>query len=52
MLTLGVTLDHRFMDGFQGGEMIKICRGFVEDPGALEGEPVSRATPTGLSASR
>lgn len=52
MLTLGVTFDHRFMDGFQGGEMIKICRGFVEDPGALEGEVVGARLPPGFSASR
>jgi pyruvate/2-oxoglutarate dehydrogenase complex dihydrolipoamide acyltransferase (E2) component len=51
MLTLGVTFDHRFMDGFQGGEMIKICRGFVEDPAALEGEP-AQVKPAEVIASR
>lgn len=32
MLTLGATLDHRVMDGYHGGHMIKICRGYLEDP--------------------
>ena len=52
MLTLGVTFDHRFMDGFQGGEMIKICRGFLEDPAAREGAPARGAPAAGVSASR
>lgn len=34
MLTLGVTFDHRFMDGFQGGRMIEIFREYMADPGA------------------
>jgi pyruvate/2-oxoglutarate dehydrogenase complex dihydrolipoamide acyltransferase (E2) component len=34
MLTLGVTFDHRFMDGFQGGRMIRVFREFMADPAA------------------
>jgi pyruvate dehydrogenase E2 component (dihydrolipoamide acetyltransferase) len=26
MVTIGVTFDHRFMDGFQGGKMLQIFR--------------------------
>jgi pyruvate/2-oxoglutarate dehydrogenase complex dihydrolipoamide acyltransferase (E2) component len=32
MMTLGVTFDHRFMDGYHGGEMARICCAFVENP--------------------
>ena len=32
MMTLAVTLDHRFMDGYHGGEMARICCEFVENP--------------------
>ncbi len=32
MMTLGVTLDHRFMDGYHGGEMARICCAYVENP--------------------
>lgn len=31
-ITLGVTLDHRVMDGYHGGHMIQICRGYLENP--------------------
>ena len=40
MMTLGVTFDHRFMDGFQGGAMAQIFRAYVEDPEQFE-EPAS-----------
>jgi pyruvate/2-oxoglutarate dehydrogenase complex dihydrolipoamide acyltransferase (E2) component len=32
MMTLGVTLDHRFMDGFHGGAMASTTREFLENP--------------------
>lgn len=32
MLTLCVTLDHRFMDGYHGGAMAKTTRDFLEHP--------------------
>jgi len=32
MMTLCVTLDHRFMDGYHGGEMARICCEYVENP--------------------
>ena len=32
MMTLGVTFDHRFMDGYHGGEMARICCAYVENP--------------------
>ena len=49
MVTLGVTFDHRFMDGFQGGKMAALMRAYVQDPGAFDplpgtthiGDPVS-----------
>jgi len=59
MLTVGVTFDHRFMDGYQGGEMIKIFRGYLEDPAAYEAAPahdertsVNASQGTSISASR
>lgn len=35
MLTLGVTFDHRFMDGFHGGRMIRVFREYMADPAAV-----------------
>ena len=32
MMTLAVTLDHRFMDGFHGGAMASTTREFLENP--------------------
>jgi pyruvate/2-oxoglutarate dehydrogenase complex dihydrolipoamide acyltransferase (E2) component len=32
MMTLCVTLDHRFMDGYHGGEMARICCDFLRNP--------------------
>jgi pyruvate/2-oxoglutarate dehydrogenase complex dihydrolipoamide acyltransferase (E2) component len=46
MLTLGVTFDHRFMDGFQGGRMIEIFREYMADPGAA-GETAGAADVAG-----
>jgi pyruvate dehydrogenase E2 component (dihydrolipoamide acetyltransferase) len=32
MMSLGVTFDHRFMDGYQGGAMAQLFRAYLEDP--------------------
>src|SRR6266852_5975220 len=32
MMTLGVTFDHRFMDGWHGGAMAQLFRAYLEDP--------------------
>jgi pyruvate dehydrogenase E2 component (dihydrolipoamide acetyltransferase) len=37
MLTLGVTFDHRFMDGYQGGKMADLMRAYMSDPEQYEG---------------
>jgi pyruvate/2-oxoglutarate dehydrogenase complex dihydrolipoamide acyltransferase (E2) component len=39
VMTLGVTFDHRFMDGSQGGAMAKLFRDYLDDPARYE-EPV------------
>jgi pyruvate/2-oxoglutarate dehydrogenase complex dihydrolipoamide acyltransferase (E2) component len=41
MLTLGVTFDHRFMDGFQGGKMAALMRAYVQNPGAFDPLPAA-----------
>ena len=45
IMTLGVTFDHRFMDGFQGGAMAQLFRTYLEDPARfdqVEPEPATR----------
>lgn len=37
MLTITATIDHRFMDGFQGGVLAKTVREVLENPWLLEG---------------
>jgi pyruvate/2-oxoglutarate dehydrogenase complex dihydrolipoamide acyltransferase (E2) component len=32
MMNLGVTFDHRFMDGYHGGAMAQLFRAYLEDP--------------------
>jgi pyruvate/2-oxoglutarate dehydrogenase complex dihydrolipoamide acyltransferase (E2) component len=49
MLTLGVTFDHRFMDGFQGGRMIEIFRSYMADPEAA-GEKAAGPLPARADA--
>lgn len=49
-LTLTATIDHRFLDGFQGGVLAKVVRRVLEDPWSLGDVPVpawveTRATP-------
>jgi len=43
MISIGVTFDHRFMDGFQAGKMLQIFRAYLEDPATHEG--VTAETP-------
>jgi pyruvate/2-oxoglutarate dehydrogenase complex dihydrolipoamide acyltransferase (E2) component len=38
MVTLGVTFDHRFMDGYQGGKMADLMRAYMADPEQYEGK--------------
>jgi pyruvate dehydrogenase E2 component (dihydrolipoamide acetyltransferase) len=49
MMNLGVTFDHRFMDGYHGGAMVQRFRAYVEDPARFD-EPqapeLSAATPS------
>jgi pyruvate dehydrogenase E2 component (dihydrolipoamide acetyltransferase) len=48
MMSLGVTFDHRFMDGWHGGAMAQLFRAYLEDPARFD-EPqapeVVAATP-------
>jgi pyruvate dehydrogenase E2 component (dihydrolipoamide acetyltransferase) len=49
MMNLGVTFDHRFMDGWHGGAMLQIFRAYLEDPETFDrpAEPgVLAATPS------
>jgi pyruvate dehydrogenase E2 component (dihydrolipoamide acetyltransferase) len=48
-LTITATVDHRFLDGFQGGVLAKVVRAVLEDPWALEGvaRPAATATAAG-----
>src|SRR5262249_20432660 len=36
VMTLGVTFDHRFMDGFHGGAMAQLFRAYLEDPARFD----------------
>jgi pyruvate/2-oxoglutarate dehydrogenase complex dihydrolipoamide acyltransferase (E2) component len=36
MMTLGVTFDHRFMDGWHGGAMAQLFRAYLEDPARFD----------------
>jgi pyruvate dehydrogenase E2 component (dihydrolipoamide acetyltransferase) len=52
MMSLGVTFDHRFMDGFQGGAMAQLFRAYLEDPAQFDRPPaeqVSAASPAAPS---
>src|SRR3989454_2837048 len=44
MMTLGVTFDHRFMDGWHGGAMAQLFRAFLEDPARFDEPTVAPAT--------
>jgi pyruvate/2-oxoglutarate dehydrogenase complex dihydrolipoamide acyltransferase (E2) component len=43
-LTLTATIDHRFLDGFQGGVLAKVVRRLLENPWEIDGEPAPDAT--------
>jgi pyruvate dehydrogenase E2 component (dihydrolipoamide acetyltransferase) len=49
ILTLGVTFDHRFMDGYQGGKMADLMRAYMSDPEQYEGR-LPQATPLAVAA--
>jgi pyruvate dehydrogenase E2 component (dihydrolipoamide acetyltransferase) len=49
MLTLGVTFDHRFMDGYQGGKMADLMRAYMSGPEQYEGK-LPQATSLPLAA--
>ena len=36
MMNMGVTFDHRFMDGFHGGAMLQLFRAYLEDPARFD----------------
>jgi len=36
MMTVGVTFDHRFMDGYYGGAMAQVFRAYMENPAEFE----------------
>jgi pyruvate/2-oxoglutarate dehydrogenase complex dihydrolipoamide acyltransferase (E2) component len=36
VMNLGVTFDHRFMDGYHGGAMAQLFRAYIEDPARFE----------------
>jgi len=49
-LTITATVDHRFMDGFQGGVLAKVIRQILEDPWTLDAggaRPPRPAPPVG-----
>jgi pyruvate dehydrogenase E2 component (dihydrolipoamide acetyltransferase) len=49
MMTLGVTFDHRFMDGWYGGAMAQLFRAYLEDPARFDAPAtpdVALATPS------
>lgn len=49
-LTLNATIDHRFMDGHQGGVLAKVVRGIFENPWQLDGLPGRPASAAGPAA--
>jgi len=53
MLTLGVTFDHRFMDGYQGGKMADVLRSYLTDPERFDGRlPAASPLVIGATPSR
>lgn len=48
-LTLGATIDHRFVDGFQIGSMARVVREVMKEPWRLDGHA---APPEGLGEGR
>ena len=44
-ITITATIDHRFIDGFEGGRLAKIVRSVFEDPKQLDAPAEGAATP-------
>ena len=51
VMTLGVTFDHRFMDGWHGGAMAQLFRAYIEDPARFE-SPQAADLATATSSQR
>ena len=49
LVTLGVTFDHRFMDGYQAGKMADLMRAYLADPEHYEGK-LTQAPPLSIGA--
>jgi len=45
IMNLGVTFDHRFMDGYQGGAMVQLFRAYFESPARFD-EPQAAEEPS------
>jgi pyruvate/2-oxoglutarate dehydrogenase complex dihydrolipoamide acyltransferase (E2) component len=43
MMNVGVTFDHRFMDGYLGGAMVAVFRSYMEDPERIDGPMAAAA---------
>jgi pyruvate dehydrogenase E2 component (dihydrolipoamide acetyltransferase) len=43
-ITLTATIDHRFIDGFQGGTIARVVRSIFEDPWQLDRVQAAFAT--------
>lgn len=53
MMTVGVTFDHRFMDGYYGGAMAQVFRAYMENPAEFETPAQPSTSPlTGVSSSQ
>jgi len=50
LVTLGVTFDHRFMDGYQAGKMADLMRAYLGDPEHYEGKVAAQAPPLSIGA--
>ena len=49
VMNLGVTFDHRFMDGYHGGAMAQLFRAYLEDPARFDADQAAApaaATPS------
>jgi pyruvate/2-oxoglutarate dehydrogenase complex dihydrolipoamide acyltransferase (E2) component len=49
-VTLCATLDHRFVDGFQAGQLLRVVRSLFDDPWQLDGQPAASALPDSRDA--
>jgi pyruvate dehydrogenase E2 component (dihydrolipoamide acetyltransferase) len=49
LITLGVTFDHRFMDGYQAAKMADLMRDYLTDPERFEGK-LTQAVPLAIGA--